>query len=166
MELFNQVGIDAGYVILGVAGISLILLILVIINSVKFSKMKKRYESFMLDSDGKSLEANFTSKFQFIEELREKSKLVDEKINTMEQSLHHTYQKIGIVKYDAFKEMGGELSFALALLTDLNDGFIINSMHSSREGCFTYIKEVKAGECNIILAEEEKQALEMAINYK
>ena len=73
---------------------------------------------------------------------------------------------MGVVKYDAFKEMGGKLSFALALLNDYNDGFIINAMHSTREGCYTYVKEIIKGECEVILAEEEKQALEEAINAK
>ena len=60
--------------------------------------------------------------------------------------------------------MGGKLSFALALLNDKNNGFIINSMHSSREGCYTYVKEIINGESFVILATEEKEALEMALN--
>ena len=51
MELFNQTGIDIGYVVLGLLGFSLILLVLVIVNSVKASKLKKRYESFMLGEE-------------------------------------------------------------------------------------------------------------------
>ena len=69
-----------------------------------------------------------------------------------------------MVKYDAFQEMGGKLSFSLALLNKANDGFIINAMHS-REGCYTYIKEIIDGNSVIALAEEEKEALDMAINY-
>ena len=59
--------------------------------------------------------------------------------------------------------MGGKLSFSVALLDDNNDGFIINAMHS-REGCYTYIKEIVKGESYIILGDEEKQALEIALN--
>ena len=67
-----------------------------------------------------------------------------------------------MVKYDAFHEMGGKLSFSLALLDQKNDGFIINAMHS-REGCYTYIKEIVNGNSIIVLAEEEKEALEIAM---
>ena len=74
-----------------------------------------------------------------------------------------TYQKQGIIKYDAFNEMGGKLSFAMALLDKNNNGFIINSIHS-REGCYTYIKEIVKGESYILLGEEERQALEKAID--
>ena len=58
--------------------------------------------------------------------------------------------------------MGGKLSFSLALLNRKNNGFIINAMHS-REGCYTYIKEIIDGNSVIMLAEEEKEALEMAL---
>ncbi len=67
-----------------------------------------------------------------------------------------------MVKYDAFDEMGGKLSFSLALLDQKNDGFIINAMHS-REGCYTYIKEIVDGNSIIVLAEEEKNALDIAM---
>ena len=58
------------------------------------------------------------------------------------------YQKMGLVKYDAFRQMGGQLSFSLALLNENNDGFIINSVHST-DGCYSYTKEVIAGEWSI-----------------
>ena len=70
---------------------------------------------------------------------------------------------MGMVKYDAFNEMGGKLSFALALLDNRNNGFLINAMHS-REGCYTYVKEIINGESYINLGEEEKKELDKAIN--
>ena len=77
------------------------------------------------------------------------------------------FQKTGIVKYDAFNEMGGKLSFAVALLDKNNNGWIMNAMHS-REGCYTYIKEIIKGESYVELAEEEAEALDKAIfeNYE
>ena len=59
--------------------------------------------------------------------------------------------------------MGGKLSFSLCLLDDNDNGFLITSMHT-REGCYTYSKEIIKGESYVILAEEEKHALEMAKN--
>ena len=61
--------------------------------------------------------------------------------------------------------MGGKLSFTLALLTKENNGFVLNAMHS-REGCYTYIKEIINGNSLIILSEEEKEALEVAMGIK
>ena len=65
--------------------------------------------------------------------------------------------------YDAFKEMGGNLSFALCLLDDNNNGFILNTMHG-RESSYTYIKEIENGTAYSTLGEEEKQALQKAIS--
>lgn len=58
--------------------------------------------------------------------------------------------------------MGGQLSFSIVLLNENNSGFIINSVHST-EGCYSYSKEIENGQCSILLGEEEKQALDMAM---
>ena len=79
--------------------------------------------------------------------------------------MQHTYQKMGLIKYDAFNEMGGKLSFSLAMLDVKNNGFIINAMHT-REGCYTYIKEIVDGNSIIVLSEEEKEALSRAMGKK
>lgn len=65
------------------------------------------------------------------------------------------------MKYDAFNEMGGKLSFSLAMLNGKDDGFVLNAVHS-REGCYTYIKEIVSGNSIIVLADEEQEALNMA----
>ena len=67
-----------------------------------------------------------------------------------------------LVKYDAFNEMGGKLSFSLAMLDVKNNGFIINAMHT-REGCYTYIKEIIDGNSVIVLSGEEQEALNNAM---
>lgn len=164
MSVFKELGIDIGYVLLGVVGFSVILFLLVIILFVKNKNLKKNYKSFMSGSNGKDLEEIILSRFSEIDFLKLENKKIKTKLEGISETLLSTYQKIGIVKYDAFKEMGGKLSFSLALLNDNNDGFIINSMHSSREGCYTYIKEILKGESYVVLAEEEKLALEQAIN--
>ncbi len=162
MQIFDTLGIDMGYVLIGVSGFSIVLFILVITLMVKLSKVNKRYKKFMVGADGKSLENQFITRFAEVDELKLESKKIKNKINKISENLILTYQKVGIVKYDAFKEMGGKLSFALAMLNDNNDGFILNSMHSSREGCYTYVKEVIKGEAFVVLAEEERLALEEA----
>ena len=85
----------------------------------------------------------------------------------VEESVHRinsVFQKLGIVKYNAFKEMGGNLSFAFAMLDQNNTGFILNSVHS-REGCYLYIKDIEKGETETLLGSEEKEALERALGY-
>ncbi len=162
MFRLSDYGMESDLVILVLAGVCLILMILMIILLAKNSKLKKRYLSFMNGKDGKSLEESFQKKFKNMDVINEEIKKIDQRLNLIDQNLLKTYQKIGIVKYDAFKEIGGTLSFVLVLLTKEDDGFILNSMHSNSEGCYTYIKEVKGGEVFVALSEEERQALEDA----
>ena len=147
------------------AGVMLLLFILLIVNMGKTKRIRKKYEAFMQGKNAESLEDTLVMRIQQVEELLEKEKQNTEKIQLISDALKNTFQKIGMVKYDAFHEMGGKLSFSLALLDEKNDGFIINAMHS-REGCYTYIKEILSGNSIIVLADEEKEALDIAMGVK
>ena len=166
MFSFKDIGLETDWIVIISLGIILLLMILCIVLLAKVSNLKRRYESFMRGADGKSLEDAFQKKFANIEYINDKLREVDTRLNGIDTNLLQTYQKIGIVKYDAFKEIRGTLSFVLTLLTKDNDGFILNSMHSNTEGCYTYIKEVKAGEVFVALSEEESQSLEEAKNNR
>ena len=165
MNFFDIINDYAAYIILGMAGLILILLILVIINIVQNRKLKQKYNKFMMGKDCKSLEDNLIRRVSEIEELMASNEKNQKNIERIFRNLNSTFQKIGMVKYDAFHEMGGKLSFSLALLNKENDGFIINAMHG-REGCYTYIKEIIKGNSVIPLSEEEKEALDMAAGVK
>lgn len=161
MWLFEDFGIDIGYVILGMAGVLLIILIMLIVTMAKNSNLRKKYNVFMDGEDGKNLEKAILDKFAAIDTLEDNVNEIYGNIKAINNQLITAYQKVGLVKYDAFREIGGKLSFVLVLLTAENDGFILNSMHS-KEGCYTYTKEVVKGEVFIVLSEEEQQALDEA----
>lgn len=163
---FKDFGIESDIVILTLSIICITLVILTIVLFVKMSKLNTRYLLFMRGKEGKSLEEAFSKKFENMDYINDEMSNVNDRLKFIEANLLKTYQKIGIVKYDAFKEIGGTLSFVLALLTKENDGFILNSMHSNSEGCYTYIKEVKKGEVFVALSEEERRALEDAMGTK
>ena len=140
----------------------LILLILVIVQFRKTSQLEKRLDKFMLGKDAKSLEKDIIALYEdnkFIKINMDKNK---KDIRKLYKNMESAFQKAGIVKYDAFHQMGGQLSFSLALLDENNNGFVLNSVHST-EGCYTYTKEIKNGECTISLGDEEKQALSIAM---
>lgn len=162
MKLFEQYNIDIGYVVMGMAGVILIMLILLIVTMAKNTSMRKKYKIFMNGENGKNMEKAILEKFAAIDFLEENVDQIYKQIKAISGQLTTAYQKIGLVKYDAFKEIGGKLSFVLVLLTEDNNGFILNSMHSTKEGCYTYAKEVVNGEAFVILSEEEQQALEEA----
>ena len=162
MQLLNEFGIDLGYVVIGMAGVMIIMLIMLIVTMAKNASLKKKYKIFMDGENGKNLEKAILDKFAAIDSLEENVDEIYKSIKAINGQLVTAYQKIGLVKYDAFKEIGGKLSFVLVLLTAENNGFILNSMHSTKEGCYTYAKEVVNGEAFVILSEEEQQALEEA----
>ena len=162
LESMGLGSLDIAYLFIGMAAMIIILLILIIVQMVKLSNLKKRYEKFMSGKDAKSLEKEISSICEdnnFLKAATERNK---KDIRKLFHNMEYTYQKCGIVKYDAFRQMGGKLSFSLALLNERNDGFIINSVHSS-DGCYSYTKEIHEGKCDISLGEEEAQALKMAI---
>lgn len=163
MIVFEQLGIDVGYVLLATIGAVLILLILLIISMVKQSKLKKKYLQFMEGQDAKSLEKVIYTRFNEIDSMKEHMFETDEHLKGIDSFLLKTYNKMAVVKYDAFHEMGGNMSFVLALLTEKDNGFVLNTMHSSREGCYTYVKTISNGQCELFLSEEEQQALNEAM---
>lgn len=163
LDFFGLFSVDTLYVILGMAVVMAVMLVFLIINSVKIKKMKLTYTSFMSGKDGKSLEKVILKRFKEVDELKKEDAAKKVQLDDINESLRFAFSKMGMVKYDAFNEMGGKLSFALALLDNRNNGFLINAMHS-REGCYTYVKEIINGESYINLGEEEKKALNKAIN--
>lgn len=158
----QYLGFDSDYIIIGLAAVCMILLIMIIVNMAQISKLKKKYNKFMSGKNAKSLEDTLIKRLDQVDTLMEANKANEKNIKKLFTDMKFTFQKVGLVKYDAFNEMGGKLSFSLALLNQTNDGFVLNAVHS-REGCYTYIKEIVDGNSIIVLAEEEQEALKMAM---
>lgn len=164
MEYLGIAWIDIAWIFIAILVLLMAVIILLIVQIVKVNKLKKRYEKFMKGKDAKSLEQDIIALFEdnkFIKDENEKNR---KDIREIFRRMEYCYQKMGLVKYDAFNQMGGKLSFCLCLLNDKNNGFILNSVHSS-DGCYSYTKEVKKGESEISLGEEEQKALNMAIGF-
>lgn len=164
MNIAETMNEYSAYIMIGIAAVILVLLILVIILFVRQHKLNKKYKKFMTGSEAVNLEGQILSRFSDIDHLKTDAQKINQEISKIKENLLITYQKIGVVKYDAFKEMGGKLSFVLALLDKNNNGIILNSVHSSREGCYTYLKEIIKGESFLELSADERSALDMAKN--
>ncbi len=163
LDLEQMTGIPAGTFVFILLIVVVILIILLAVAMRRLRNMEIRYDEFMEGKNGQSLEN------VLLERIKQMDRIVDVQLENKRQieiivdHYEHTFQKEGLVKYNAFNEMGGKLSFSLALLDRKNDGFILSAMHS-REGCFTYIKEIVNGKSVIMLSEEEEEALDIAIN--
>ena len=161
--IFGGLGIDVGILVIILFVLFIIVLVMLIYLMGKYNTLNASYQLFMKGSKAQSLEEEIGALFNDIASLKSSAEKNRKDIKKMIDNIHECYQRVGIVKYDAFKEMGGKLSFSVALLNDNKTGFIINSVHSS-DGCYVYTKEIVEGECAITLGDEEKKALMLALS--
>ncbi len=151
------------YILLGLGIAVLVLFILCIVLFVKFNKQKKKYEFFMGANRRPShnLEMKLEKYYETSKSIEEKyGKLLD-MVTDMDKTMKSNIQKVGLIRYNPFDEMGGNLCFALALLDGEDNGVVLNGIHS-RTGSFTYAKPIQMGVSIYMLSEEEIKAVEMA----
>lgn len=156
---------DLGYLFVAVAALAVIMLVVIILLIVqikKVNRLKRRLDSFLLGKDGMSLEQDIIGLCEDNKFLKNSADKNKKDIRNLYKQIETAYQKMGLVKYDAFNQMGGQLSFSLALLDENDNGFILNSVHST-EGCYSYTKEIKNGVSAISLGAEEAEALAIAM---
>ena len=161
LQLLNQ---NMLYLVLGLTAVVLVLVVLVMILFTKYSRLRDSYDEFMAGKNGTSLEELLASSTEDNRKVKLQCKHNIEAITQMKKGLKATYKKIGLMKYDTFRGMSGKLSFSLALLDGDNSGFVLSCMHT-QDGCYSYLKEIIHGESHAILSNEEKDALNMALNY-
>jgi len=161
-KILKAIGIDPAIWLLLLLILIIVLFVFCINVNMKYTRLKNSYNVFMKGKDGKTLEDSFKERLSEVDTVVKVVKQNRQEIKEINRKLGKNFQKVGIVKYDAFNEMGGKLSFAIAMLDDNNNGWILNAMHS-REGCYTYVKEILKGESFVELADEEAEALDKAI---
>ena len=164
-RIFEAIGLGGmdlaiPFLIMLIAVIALI--VVVIMQMKKQDALRRRYERFMQGSEAMSLEDEMQRLAGDVSRLKKESKAY---ANDIDLLFNKHEGELGLVKYDAFAEMGGRMSFVLALLDERNSGVIINSVHSST-GCYSYAKRVTAGRCETNLSPEETEAMNKAIGQQ
>jgi len=155
---------NTNYLIIGLIAFDAAVLVFQIISWFRYRKLWRTYDLFMRGKDAENLEGTIMALGDDIKDLRSEDRSNKDAIRILNKNQRASFQKFGLVKYNAFKEMGGNMSFAYALLDYTNSGFIINTVHS-REGCYLYVKKVDCGQTEVLLGAEEKEALEQALGY-
>ncbi len=155
--------IDNSYVILGIILVNIILLILYISNNIKLRRINKEYSNFMKKiGKGENLEENLKVYINRVEKVEKDNNEILKYCEDLNKGLSKSIRKVGIVRYNAFKDTGSDLSFALALLNDNNDGVVLNGIYS-REMSNIYAKPIKAGKSTYTISEKEQEAIDKAI---
>ena len=123
-DLFSKVGIDLGVVVLLLIVLIIVMMIMTVSMSLRLSRLNQKYRSFMKGKDAQSLEKLFHQRFKEIDKLNKQNELTKKNLADLKKIQGMTLNKYGIVKYDAFDDVGGKMSFALAMLDKENTGFI------------------------------------------
>ena len=147
--IFENLGIDSGIIIIILLILTIFLLVRNISMNMRLSRLERKYKTF---------------KFAQIDKLYDAKEEHDHDLLFIKKNLDKMFNKYGVEKYDAFDDVGGKLSFALALLDKENTGLILNAVHS-RDNCFLYMKEIVKGESYVMLSQEEVEALRKAVNF-
>lgn len=151
---------DAFSIILLIAVI--ILAVLYIINTIKLTKIKNNYTQFM-NKLGKNtnIEEDLKNYIAKVEQVEQENKETQEAINNLKYNMQECLQKVGMVRYSAFSDVGSDLSFTLALLDNNNNGVVLNGIYGS-DSSNIYAKPVTNGISKYALSAEEKEAIEKA----
>ncbi len=163
--LFEAMGLgqlDIGYFIIALLVIQIVLITLVVLLMVQNRKLKEKYNKFMMGKKAASLEEHIMALCAEHDVFKEQADANSKAIKDLYRKQKGSFQKMALAKYDAFKEMGGKLSYCVALLDETNTGFIINSVHNV-DGCYSYSKRIKNGISEIELSGEEQKTLEHAM---
>ena len=126
-------------------------------------KLKNKYNKFMKKiGNGKNIEEDLENYMYRVERVEKQNAEIISYCKNLDDEVAKCIQKVGMVRYSAFKDTGSDLSFAVAMLDENNDGVVFNGIYS-REMSNIYAKPVKKGVSEYTLSEEEKEAIRRAI---
>ena len=142
--------------------INALFLILVLVNVRSKRKVYKRYYNLIRDFEETNLDYMLNKLGDRLNLLEQKCIGLEKVSQTLEDSLRYAIQHIGVVRYNAFFDMGSDLSFSIALLDQNGDGVVVTSIYG-REESRTFAKPVKNRNSTYLLTEEEKEAIARAM---
>lgn len=147
--------------------ISLFLLIIIlfliwnIFLSLRLWSMKRRLKTLFNGKKASDLEEILFEEIKHLKKAEKDIKEFDKLLKTLKKMAGRSIQQIGLVRFNPFKDTGGDQSFAIALLDAHKNGLVISSLYS-REGTRIYSKPIEAGQSKYLLSKEELEALKKA----
>ena len=155
--------IKSDYFMLGMFIIMILLFFITIFVAVKYSKLEKNYKKFIEKlGNGNTIQEDLETFMYRVDKVEKNNAEIAGFCENLNKELETCIQKIGIIRYNAFKDTGSDLSFALAMLDDKNNGVVLNGIYS-REMSNIYAKPVENGKSSYTLSEEEKSAIDKAV---
>lgn len=149
-------------IIMGLLAAFFVLLALYLIAEIRISKLKRRYNELVRGADGINIEELLLKSGYEIEEFRGEISTINKEIDNLQTKLTFAIQKVGFIRYNAFADMGSELSFSIVFLDNFLNGIVFTSIYG-REQSTCYAKPIKNGKSIYPLSTEEMQAIDRAI---
>lgn len=149
-------------IIMGLIVAFLVVLIFYLIEQFRIGRITEKYNALVKDVEGVNLEDLILEAMKELEEAKADTEKLERKYYELNSKLSYAIQKVGVVRYNAFADMGSELSFSLAFLDDNLNGIVITSIYG-REHTTSYGKPIVKGESKYPLSVEEMQAIDRAI---
>jgi hypothetical protein len=163
LDALDQLMTTSPGLVVGVLGVACIVLaIAVVLLARRTAKLDKRLAGLTRGEDGTSLESILGSHLERVYSLNRDVDELTTRAADLARIQRKAFQKVGLVRFNPFEDTGGNQSFALALLDQDADGFIVSSLHS-RNGTRIYAKAITAGRCDTAMSSEEEQALKIAL---
>jgi hypothetical protein len=165
-NIFNAIGLgglDPAILFIVLLVLVIVLFVLLILSGNRLKKLERKYNKFMKGKEAESLEDEIAGLFHDNRKIRAENEANRKDIIDINRRMGRTFQKIGLHKYDAFNQMGGKLSFALCMLDENDNGFLLNSVHGTDGINYSYAKDINAGVTDVELSAEERKALDMAL---
>ncbi|MBQ7515393.1 MAG: DUF4446 family protein [Schwartzia sp.] len=160
--LIGQIAADPAPYVYGAAGLLALLTLLVLYLLVSLSGLKSRYRQMMTgDQTGKDFEKMMLEHIAETRAVAEENARLKQDIVRIDLLLQRAVTRIGVVRFNAFKDTGSDLSYAVALLDSNNDGVVFSSIFG-REDSRSYVKPIEDGKSTYTLTLEEQQALKSA----
>lgn len=164
--MFDFVSQNMLWFLISSLALGIILLILILILIIRVSSLNKKSKILFSGKDAKSLEKIIMYQSNELKEMDKEIQELFDISNKVHSLAAKSIHKVGIIRYNPFKDIGGDQSFAIALLDGKNSGVVISSLHT-KEGTRVYAKPVISAESKKYpLAEEEKQAIKIASPIK
>jgi len=139
--------------------IAVLALVFVVLLSARTSRMRRDYRLLQGTDGRESFIEAVARKTEEVEHLRAEVAELAEQLQRTRQDVAQALRHVSVVRFDAFGDMGGRMSFAVAIADDHGDGVIMTTIHARAESR-TYIKGVRRGEADVLLSPEEQQALD------
>ena len=141
---------------------ALISFILVLVNFRRTSKIIRKYKRLMRGADSKNLESMLLQQLEEIQASHTRIKELELASSSINNKMNRCVQHVGVVRYNAFENMGSDQSFSVAMLDENGDGFVLTSLYG-RNTSTSFAKPIKAKQSAYPLSDEEKEAIEKAL---